>query len=74
MGGWHADYPDAENFMQLLYSKNAFTEVNQANYQNPEFDALYLKLKQSFDPVEKAKLVSEMNSILDTHVPWLYFF
>ena len=30
--GWNADYPDAENFMQLLYGPNAGQE-NQARFQ-----------------------------------------
>ena len=38
--GWNADYPDAENFMQLLYGPNAGQE-NQARFELPEFDKLY---------------------------------
>ena len=42
--GWNADYPDAENFMFLLYGPNAKSKSdgeNTANYENPEFDKLY---------------------------------
>ena len=38
--GWNADYPDAENFMQLLYGPNAGQE-NHARFDLPEFDQLY---------------------------------
>lgn len=39
--GWIADYPDAENFLQLFYSKNASPGTNNFNYSNPEFDRIY---------------------------------
>ncbi len=38
--GWNADYPDAENFMQLLYGPNAGQE-NNARFDLPEFNRLY---------------------------------
>ena len=43
--GWLADYPDAENFLFLLYGPNAKALAtdgeNTANYENPEFDKLF---------------------------------
>lgn len=40
-GGWQADYPDAENFMQLLYSKNVAPGPNSSNWTNAQYDKLY---------------------------------
>ena len=40
-GGWNADFPDAENFLFLLASKNAAPGPNASNYMNPAFDKLY---------------------------------
>ena len=37
---WIADYPDGDNFMQLLYGPNAGQE-NQARFRLPEYDKLY---------------------------------
>ncbi|MDR6338556.1 peptide/nickel transport system substrate-binding protein [Filimonas zeae] len=39
-GSWIADYPDAENFMTLFYSKNP-APPNYTRYKNPAFDRLY---------------------------------
>jgi ABC-type transport system substrate-binding protein len=39
--GWHADYPDPENFLQLYYTPNIERGTNNCNYSNPEFDAMY---------------------------------
>jgi extracellular solute-binding protein (family 5) len=38
--GWNADYPDAENFMQVLYGPNVGQE-NHARFSLPEFDRLF---------------------------------
>ena len=38
--GWNADYPDAENFMQLLYGPNA-GQANDARFNLPEFNRLF---------------------------------
>ena len=39
-GSWIADYPDAENYLSVFYSKNP-APPNYTRYKNPEFDALF---------------------------------
>lgn len=39
---WIADYPDAENYLSVFYSKNP-APPNYTRYKNPVFDALYEK-------------------------------
>ena len=39
-GSWIADYPDAENYMAMFYSKNP-APPNYTRYNNPAFDKLY---------------------------------
>ena len=39
-GSWIADYPDAENYLGVFYSKNP-APPNYTRYKNPEFDALF---------------------------------
>lgn len=41
-GSWIADYPDAENFLSVFYSKNP-APPNYTRYNNPVFDKLYEK-------------------------------
>jgi peptide/nickel transport system substrate-binding protein len=41
-GSWIADYPDAENYLSVFYSKNP-APPNYTRYQNPAFDALLEK-------------------------------
>lgn len=41
-GSWIADYPDAENYLSVFYSKNP-APPNYTRYSNPRFDALFEK-------------------------------
>ena len=41
-GSWIADYPDAENYLSVFYSKNP-APPNYTRYKNPAFDELYEK-------------------------------
>lgn len=56
--GWIADYPDPQNFMNLLYGKNipsnGPSSINQTRYKNPEFDKLY---EQAIHEVDRAKVM-----------------
>lgn len=46
---WIADYPDAENYLSVFYSKNP-APPNYTRYHNPAFDALFEKaLKEDND-------------------------
>jgi peptide/nickel transport system substrate-binding protein len=39
-GSWIADYPDAENYLSVFYSKNP-APPNYTRYNNPQFDAFF---------------------------------
>lgn len=68
---WGADYPDAENFMQLLYGPNA-GPGNEARFRHPEFDRLYREIARMPDsPVRNAKL-KQMSRIVAAYAPWYY--
>ncbi len=75
--GWLADYPDAENFLFMLYGPNskALTDgngENGANYQNPEFDKLYERLKYLDDTPEKQELIDRMIKLVQTDAVWSF--
>ena len=46
--GWIADFPDGENFLQLLY-KGSIGQVNYAMFDHPEYNALYERVKRMPD-------------------------
>lgn len=75
MWGWLADYPDAENFLFLLYGPNAKVGSdgeNASNYRNPEFDALFERMKYLEDGPEKAQLIWQMVAIVQRDAPWMF--
>lgn len=69
--GWHADYPDAENFLQLFYSPNIEKETNNTNYSNPTFDMLYELSRVMQDSPQRTKLYARMVNIVSEDVPVL---
>lgn len=70
--GWGADYPDAENFYQLLYSKNTPPGPNDGSYNNPEYDKLYLKMKFMANGPERYAIIQQMNDILFEDTPSIF--
>jgi ABC-type transport system substrate-binding protein len=69
---WGGDYPDAENFLQLFYSKNASPGPNDSNYSNPEFDKLYEKSLSLEDGVERTALYRRMAAMVVEDCPWIF--
>ena len=67
--GWNADYPDAENFMQLLYGPNAGQE-NQANFDLPEFNALFDQARALPDSPERTRLFDRMTELMVAYAPF----
>lgn len=75
--GWIADYPDPENFLFLLWSEMGQTTnggPNSANFSNPEYDALYLKVRDMPDGPERLAAVRAMRSLLERESPWIPLF
>jgi ABC-type transport system substrate-binding protein len=62
--GWGLDYPDAENTLQLFYGPNGSPGSNDANYRNPEYDALYEKAAIMQSSPERTALYRRMNQIV----------
>jgi ABC-type transport system substrate-binding protein len=71
--GWNADYPDAENFLFLLYGptgKTKFDGENTSNYASAEFDRLFVQMKTLDDGPEKQALIDKMVQIVRQDAPW----
>ena len=73
--GWNADYPDPENFFFLLdgnEGKVARGGENASNYANPEFDRLFLHMKNMDNTPERLDIIRQMNRILQRDAPWVF--
>lgn len=73
--GWNADYPDAENFLFLLYGpqrKVGNSGENAANYDNVEYNQLFERMKNMDNSPERQRLIDRMVEILRYDAPWLW--
>ena len=70
MAAWIADYPDGDNFMQLLYGPNV-NESNNACYRSKEFDRRYEKSRRLADGPERDRLYHEMTRLMEVDTVWL---
>ena len=62
---WMADYPDAENYLSLFYSKNNWNKgLNKTHFQNEEFDKLYEKSISEVDVEKRTKMYQELDQII----------
>ena len=67
---WSADYPDGENFMQLLYGPNT-GQSNNGCYESKSFDALYDKMREMpIDAPGRNLLFLEMTRQMDVDGAW----
>ena len=67
---WLFDYPDGENILQLLITKN-FPGINKSAYSNPKVDELYEKLKQTTNIDQRDKIIQQMEEIVFNDLPWI---
>jgi ABC-type transport system substrate-binding protein len=73
--GWLADYPDAENFLFLLYGPNAKSKhegENIANYDNPAYNRGYKQLQLLEDGPQKQALIDALVRIAQDDAPWSF--
>ena len=67
---WIADYPDAENYLSLYYSKNfAPNGPNYTHYSSKEFDTMYEASYLETDPEIRANLYTKMDALVMRTAP-----
>lgn len=73
--GWNADYPDPENFFFLLFGPNSKVShggENAGNYQNPEFDRLFEKMRNMENSEQRFQIIQQMQDIIRRDCAWLF--
>ena len=67
---WTADYPDGDNFMQLLYGPNT-GQSNNGCYESKAFDAFYVKSTAMPNSPERNFLFLEMTRQMEVDGAWV---
>ncbi|MGV3504215.1 MAG: ABC transporter substrate-binding protein [Adhaeribacter sp.] len=75
MKSWFGDYPDAENFLALFYSRN-FSPAgpNKTHFKHARFDRLYEQARQEQDLQKRYALYQEMDRIVVEECPVIVLF
>lgn len=67
---WVADYPDAENYLSLFYSKNYAPEgPNYTHFNNTKYDSLYTASMAQIDDEKRFHMYRKMDSIIIEEAP-----
>ncbi|MDB5119457.1 MAG: ABC-type dipeptide transport system, periplasmic component [Sphingobacteriales bacterium] len=74
-GSWIADYPDAENYLSVFYSKN-YVPVgpNYTSFNNKEFDKLYEAVFFETDNEKRFKMYRKMDQLVLEEAPMVILF
>ena len=67
-GSWIADYPDAENYLSVFYSKNP-APPNYTRYKNPQFDALFERALAETNDTLRYKLYRDADQVMISDAP-----
>ncbi|MBA5685990.1 heme-binding protein [Duganella sp. LX47W] len=67
---WIADFPDGDNFYQLLYGPNS-GRANYARFNLPAFNERYERASKLGDSPERTRLFNEMAQLLHAYAPWV---
>lgn len=67
-GSWIADYPDAENYLSVFYSKNP-APPNYTRYSNARFDALFEQAIAETNDSLRYKLYQQADQVMIDDAP-----
>lgn len=72
---WIGDYPDAENFLALYYSKNKVpTGPNTTGFANAEYDKLFEEAHETDNPFTRFADYQKMDKILMENAPFIVLY
>jgi oligopeptide transport system substrate-binding protein len=74
LSGWEADFPDPENFLGVLLSKQQWGGNNDTFYSNPRVDELLAEAAPMTDLKKRYKLYDQAEKIVVADAPWVFLF
>jgi ABC-type transport system substrate-binding protein len=74
MLAWEADFPDPENFLEVLLSKQQWGSNNDTFFYNPEFDRLLNQAAPIADFARRFELYRKAERIIIAQAPWVFLY
>jgi len=71
---WEADFPDPENFLEVLLSKQQWGSNNDTFYYDPAVDALLARAAPIADLTERYTLYRKAEEIVIADAPWVFLY
>ncbi len=77
--GWVADYPEPENFLNLLYGKlvprdDQPSSINSVRYKNPAFDKIFEQALTELDQTKRYALYQQAEQLAMDDAPMLFIY
>ncbi|MBL8077417.1 MAG: peptide ABC transporter substrate-binding protein [Anaerolineales bacterium] len=69
-GGWCADYPDPENFADVLFHSGS--DMNNGGYSNPQLDVLLEQARVERDVTKRMEMYHQAEQIIVDDAPVLF--
>jgi len=74
LSGWEADFPDPENFLEVLFARKQWGANNNSFYYNPRVDALFAQAARLTDMKERYTIYDEAQKIIVADAPWVFLY
>lgn len=71
---WVGDYPDADNFLYVLFHSSTIGQANAACYSNPEIDRLLEQARELHDQPERLRIYRQAQRQVVEDAPWIPIF
>ena len=72
--GWEADFPDPENFLEVLFARNQWGSNNNSFYFSPRVDALLAEAARLTEKKERYLIYDEVQKIIVGDAPWVFLY
>jgi oligopeptide transport system substrate-binding protein len=74
LSGWEADFPDPENFLEVLFARKQWGANNNSFYYNPRVDALFARAAVLTDMKQRYAIYDEAQKIIVGDAPWVFLY
>jgi ABC-type transport system substrate-binding protein len=72
--GWEADFPDPENFLNVLFSKAQWGSNNDTFYYNPKVESLLAQAAPLANPRRRLALYEQAEKLIVADAPWVFLY